>query len=401
MLDSLDIGKPMKIMSRPASARVRWNMGALAVLLLSTTACTSVGPGTGRVAKASQSELLKGIQVVNLDDQTVRSYTPPARPTFAQALGVVAPVEQIIGVGDSLQIGIWEAPPAVLFGGGASSVSELQASTGTALPEYLVGISGRITVPFAGSIPVVGLTPDQLEREVTRRLFQKAHLPQVSVRITKNASSNVAVVGAVKAPIRVPLSPKGETILDVLAAAGGTNDSVEKVTIQISREGRTYTMPMDSVIRDPQQNVVLRAGDVVTALYQPYSFTALGAVGSNGEVNFESTGITLAQAMGRLSGLQENRADPKGVFIFRWEDPAAIPNLDTNAPRSPDGKVPIIYRIDMKEPATYFVMQNFPIRNKDVVFVSNSMAADFQRFISVVSSTAMPIITFDNALRRN
>jgi len=382
-------------------------MAALALLLLGTSACTSVGPGTGRVEKAAQSDTLSGIQIVTLDNQTVRTYIPPAVPTFAQTMGTTRPLGQIVGVGDTIQLTIWEAPPAVLFapisGGSASSGSSSAGEIARAVtfPDYLVGTSGQITVPFAGSIPVVGRSPAELEREITARLSKKAHLPQVAVHISKNASSNVSVVGEVKTGIRMQITPKGETILDALAAAGGTSQPVNKITVQVSRNGQVYSMPLESVIRDPQQNVVLQAGDIITVLYQPYSFTALGAAGRNEEVNFESTGFTLAQALGRVAGLQEGRADPKGVFLFRWEDPAAIPNLAANATAAPDGKIPVIYRINLKDPATYFAMQNFPVRNRDVVFIANSFAADFQRFLGLVVSTASPIVTLDNSLNRN
>jgi polysaccharide export outer membrane protein len=56
----------------------------------------------------------------------------------------------------------------------------------------------------------------------------------------------------------------------------------------------------------------LHPDDVVTALYQPYSFTALGAVGRNAEIDFEGTGLTLTQALGRIGGLRDDRADIKG-----------------------------------------------------------------------------------------
>ncbi|WP_246444476.1 hypothetical protein [Sphingomonas sediminicola] len=75
---------------------------------------------------------------------------------------------------------------------------------------------------------------------------------------------------------------------------------------------------------DSRQNVILEPGDVVTVFYQPYTFTALGATGSNAEVPLEATEVSLSQALGRVGGLQDNRADVKGVFVFRFEDPRAL-----------------------------------------------------------------------------
>ena len=43
-------------------------------------------------------------------------------------------------------------------------------------------------------------------------------------------------------------------------------------------------MAARDLVRDPRQNIILRSDDVVTALYQPYSFTVMGATGKNDEV---------------------------------------------------------------------------------------------------------------------
>jgi len=131
---------------------------------------------------------------------------------------------------------------------------------------------------------------------------------------------------------------------------------------------------------------------VVTALFQPFSFVVLGATNHNAEVPFESVGITLAQALGRSGGLQDTRADVKGVFIFRLEDPAALdPAVAQGARTTPDGKVPVIYRVDLKNPASFFVAQGFPIRNKDVLYVSNAPIADLQKFVNIVSTMAFSV----------
>jgi polysaccharide biosynthesis/export protein len=146
------------------------------------------------------------------------------------------------------------------------------------------------------------------------------------------------------------------------------------------------------VIRDPRQNIRLAADDVVTLLFQPYSFTALGAVGNNAEVPFEGTGLTLAQALGRIGGLQDQRSDPKGVFIFRMEyAEAAASNGTLSTPRTDVAMVPVIYRVDMKDPAALFLAQRFEIRNRDVIYVSNSPTADFQKFLGLLSQAAFSV----------
>jgi polysaccharide export outer membrane protein len=264
----------------------------------------------------------------------------------------------------------------------------------------MVDSDGAINIPFAGSIPAAGRTTQQIEREIERRLAGMAHQPQVIVRLVRNSSANVTVVGDVTNSTRVPLTAKGERLLDVLASAGGVKQPVGKMTIQVTRGDRVATLPLETIIKDPRQNIRVQADDVVTALFQPYSFTALGAVGSNSEVNFEATGLTLSQALGRIGGLVDSRADVKGVFIFRLEDPAALdPLIVAGARTTPDGKIPVIYKINLKDPATFFVAQGFPIHNKDVLYVSNAPLADLQKFVNVVSSWAFSVVGLSNAVR--
>ena len=90
----------------------------------------------------------------------------------------------------------------------------------------------------------------------------------------------------------------------------------------------------------------------------------------------------------------------KGVFIFRFEDPNAVdPALREGARLTPDGRMPVIYRINMKDPSSFFIAQSFPIRNKDVLYVSNAPLADIQKFTSVIFSTFLPVATTATAFR--
>jgi polysaccharide export outer membrane protein len=175
----------------------------------------------------------------------------------------------------------------------------------------------------------------------------------------------------------------------VIASAGGVKQPIGKTTIQVTRGRRVATLPLETVIHDPNQNIRLQSNDVVTALYQPFSFTSLGATGTAAEIPFEGTGLTLAQALGRVSGLKDEKADVRGVFIFRLEDPAALtPMIAANSRRTPDGRIPVIYRVNLRDPAALFVAQSFPIKNRDVLYVSNAPLSDFTRFMSIASSMA-------------
>lgn len=380
-------------------------LGLSLLLSVSLAGCTSFGASgpSGKAVRGAAAADAR-IKVVELTEPVARRVMAgQQRASLAEALGDAPLRGTLVGPGDVLDIAIWEAPPAALFG--TSSVdSRLSSAMPTVaksadIPQQMVDGDGRITVPFAGSVSVLGRSPRDIAREIAARLSGKANDPQVIVRIAENQAAQVTVVGDVMTSRHVALTTKGERLLDALASAGGVRQPVDKMTIQITRGGKVATQPLSTVIRDPAQNIRLGANDVVTALYQPYSFQALGAFGTNAEVNFEATGLTLAQALGRIGGLQDNRADIKGVFIFRLEDPDLLDSGTVAAgATTPDGKVPVIYRVDMGNPATFFIAQGFPIQHRDVLYVSNAPLVDIQKFVNVVSSMAFSVVSVGNAV---
>lgn len=403
--------------SKPCGARsIVRPVKTLVILLtsLALAACSSLGasgPETSKVRKAGDQALgSANIQIVHVDDAVARRVLSASKASlFSETFGVDVPPEwTVLGKGDVLQLSIWEAPPAVLFGAtttfGAPQVGTNALSGSVAqqnpIPEMTVDEAGTIQVPFAGSVRVEGRSPREVEREIARRLAGKAHDPQVSIRIARNASATVTLVGDVATNTQIPLTPKGERLLDAIASVGGLKTPVNKTTIQITRDGRVASLPFETVIHDPSQNIRLRANDVVTAISQSFSFTALGETGASAEVPFESTGITLAQALGRVGGLKSDRADPEGVFVFRLEDPVAVdPAIAATAPRTPDGRIPVIYALNLKDPSSFFVAQGFPVRDKDVMYVSRAPLTDLQRFVAIIASMTIPVYNVARTLQ--
>ena len=365
---------------------------------------TAVGPSRGAVLKAGEDRQITGMEIVPLTNAVAQRLSTAGGPLpgFAEAIGDAQPVGTVVGVGDSLEITIWEAPPAVLFGAGAIDTriqAGIQTSRPGSFPETMVGPSGAITIPFAGQVPAAGRTLRQIEQTIVARLRGKANQPQVIVRIARNATANVSVVGEVGNAGRFPLTPRGERLLDVIAQAGGTKQPLERMTVQVTRGATTATMPLEAVVRDARHNIVLERDDIVTALYQPNSFVVLGAAGKNEEVRFEGTGLTLSQALGRLGGLQDMRADPKGVFLFRWETAERMAGLVNRPLPATTGPIPVVFQVNLKEPETFFAAQNFAMKNGDVIFISNSPASDLQRFVNLIASTVLPALSVTNTVR--
>jgi polysaccharide biosynthesis/export protein len=365
----------------------------LAALAAACAQLPASGPSTADITKPEAPA--PSIQVVDVSDAVARRISSTRRErSFADVLDAKrAPAELVLGPGDAIEITVWEAPPATLFGSGSVDARTMASpARGVTLPEQVVDRDGLITVPFVGRIAAGGRPAQVLEADIARRLAGKANQPEVVVRRLRNASSTVTVVGEVVNSLRLPLTPAGERLLDALASAGGVRQPVSKVTLQLTRGNSFHAVPLDRVIRDPRQNVLLQPGDVVTALASPLAFTALGATGRNEEVAYEAQGINLAQALARAGGLQDSRADAQGVFIFRFEDAAAV-----EWPRQPvsptaDGRVAVVYRVDLRNPASFFVMQTFAIHDGDVLYVSNAPAADLQKFLNLVFSVAYPLL---------
>lgn len=358
------------------------------------------GPSREQVMEKRDGGRIEGIKLVNVDDVLARKLAASKRLSdFSAIFSSTASNNYLIGPGDVLEVSVWEAPPAMLFGTIAlDSKATATTTNAVAFPEQMVTPDGMISMPFAGRIPVKGRTTQQIEESIVKRLQGKANNPQVLVRVIQNNTSNVTVVGEVNQSTLMPLTPKGERLLDALAAGGGVKQAVNRMAIQLSRDESTATMALDTIIRDPRQNILLKPGDVITALYQPQSFSILGATGKNEEIQFEAQGISLVQALARSGGLDDSRADARGVFIFRFEDAALV---DGAAEGAADKKavVPVVYQIDLRDPGSFFVTQNFPVQDRDVIYVSNSPAAEFQKFLRLVVSVAVPSVTLNNTLK--
>ncbi len=321
--------------------------------------------------------------------------------SFSESLGTLNGRAQTVGKGDIIEISIWEAPPATLFSSSNMGSASISSSSGrTVLPEQMVNSAGTISVPFAGQIPADGQSLREIESEVIKRLKGKANQAQVIARVIRNASSNVTVIGDVASTVRMPLTANGEKLLDAIAAAGGPKQPPSKISIQVTRGENAYSLPLETILRDSAQNINLLPGDLVTVLFQPKSFTALGATNKNEEVGFETQGISLAQALARTGGLNDNRADAQGVFIFRFEDKAAVDWPVAPKEMTADGKVAVVYRIDLKDPSSFFNAQNFKIENKDILYVSNAPITETQKFLNVLFSVTYPILNATTVLGR-
>lgn len=334
-----------------------------------------------------------GVTIVEVDDDIARELGDKKKhQEFSKVFGSTKARTNVIGPGDTLEISIWETAPAILFRRASLDSSPgAMGVGGETFPAQMVMEDGTITVPFVGRVKAAGRGLKKLENEIASRLEGQANNPHVVARMINNLSAQVSVIGDVKSSRNVPLTPRGEKILDALAAAGGVEHPLNKVTMQLSRKGVNASMPLNKIVEDPKQNLWLQPGDVLSVIFQPWTFSVLGATTRNSEVPFEASGISLAQALSRTGGLNDTRADPGGIFIFRFEDAALVKNPNPDA-TPVDGKLPVVYRINFNKPQTFFATQHFPMQDKDVLYVANMPAAELEKFLRMVGMVLTPTL---------
>jgi len=373
-------------------------VGVIGVLAGMIVAGCSALPTAGPTASDVKHQEIRGQEIrfdlVDIDDSVVAALLASPGETFHTRFKKYGrPPQPRIGVGDSLVVSIWEAAGGGLFG--ASPTAPVSAgSRSVTIPEQMVGQDGGISVPFADRVPAAGRLPVEVQKTIERRLAEKAIEPQAIVTITRSISNSATVTGEVISGARVPLSLKGDRLLDLIAAAGGAKTPVYETFVRLSRDGITATIPMEMLVSDPAENIYAYPGDVLTLVRLQQSFTVFGATGANAQVNFTAERMTLVEALAKAGGLQDLRADPAGVFLFRYEPPPIVKTLGRPELGSgPEGTSPMVYRLDLSDAKSYFLAQRFPIRDKDIIYVANADLNELQKFFTLLNTLSGPIIT--------
>lgn len=350
----------------------------------------AAGPSTKKINNLSRQAAAQvpEVELIDVNDKVAQTlYRLRTHQSFAQ-WGVGEASVGAVSAGDVLDIMIWEAPPAVLFGGGISNMGSGSAHQ-TKLPEQAVNARGMISVPFIGEIAVAGKTPTQIQDMIKGRLKKMANQPQVMVRLVQNNAANVSVIRAGNS-VRMPLTTAGERVLDAVAAVGGSTANVQDTSVQLTRGDMVKTVALEDLVANPRQNIRLKRGDIVTMITNPSSFTAMGAVGRTEQIGFSVKGLSLAEAVGRMGGLLDRRSDARGVFVFRYtplaELPSEIQEKWIAQGFGSEAEIPTVYRVNMADANSLFWMQRFPVKNKDVLYVSNAPLSEVQKFLSFVFS---------------
>ena len=257
--------------------------------------------------------------LVEIDAQVTAALAKEGRPACAAPSAIIArPPRRRSASATRLQITLWEAASGGLFSSPAMDRSS-PGSRSAAIPDQAVGRDGSVTVPYAGRIHVVGRTQQEVEAAIVERLRGKAIEPQALVNVSRNISNTATVTGEVTQGARVPLTLRGDRVMDVIAQAGGFRSPVHETFVSLTRGDRTARAPIQALLANPRENIFVRPGDMLTVERTPQTFTVAGATGANAVVPFDARGITLEEAIGKAGGLTDQRADPSGLFVLRYE----------------------------------------------------------------------------------
>jgi polysaccharide export outer membrane protein len=371
-------------------------LGCLPLFVLAgCAALPTAGPTNDTVIDQSKDEAGPRFAVVDIDDTVIQTLDSRPVESFHSRFGHYGlPAEATVSVGDVLSVSIWEAGGGSLFGQSSLDRTVATGSHPATIPEQVVMRDGAISVPFVGRIHVAGRSIIEVQNDIEHRLQGKAADPQVIVSVPKSITNTVTVSGEVVSGARVPISPGGDRLLDVIASAGGARAAVYDTFVRLSRDGVTATIPLENLVSDPAENIQAWPGDVVTLIKMQQSFDAFGAIGRNAHIPFEAERITLSQALAKAAGLLDERADPKGVFLLRSEPASLAAELTGSpAPVNSSARVPVAYHLDMSDAKAFFLAQRFPVDDGDVVYVANAKLDEVQKFFSLIGTLTSPVVS--------
>jgi polysaccharide biosynthesis/export protein len=342
-------------------------------------------------------------ELVDVDNRVTQVVASHQTKNFQRRFNVRAGVrEPVVGVGDQLKIVIFEASPDGLFSTADSKQTPF---------DVVVQTDGKAAIPYVGTVQLSGKTIEQVRQTIIEALKNKAVEPDVLVNLSNTASRNVSVTGAVARSAVIPLGLVNETLMDVIAKAGGATHQPYETYVNLTRNQVRGSVLLKTILENPRENIYVQPGDQVYLVHNPRTFTVLGSVRSTRRVDFGANDLNLLEAIALAGGADDNTADIKGYFIFRYEEPEILTDLvgpqrvaelvNKGMSADKDGRYPIVYRFGMDKADSLLIGQNFPIKDRDVIYASRHPSVDFGKFLNIIGrpiGTAAAAVSIANVV---
>jgi polysaccharide export outer membrane protein len=375
----------------------------LAIVVAALLPACSLLPGTGPTSDAVHGNATAGVRstaplpyaLVDISADTIGFLSQPNLITFKGQFPDKRPKPtQVVGVGDVLNISIFEAAPGGLFTPGQSAGA--RPGNFVDLPAQAVDQKGSIYVPYAGEIPAAARTIPEIQQAVVARLRNRAIEPQVVISLNQQHASVVSVLGDVNTPGVLPLNSVGERLMALIARAGGPKFQAVESYVTLQRDGKRVRVLLSRVVNDPRENIFIRPNDVIFIARESPTFTALGALnqnvfGFNSEIPFDVETLTLAQAMGKAGGLNDQQSDPSEIYVYRYEDRPFLEKLGVDLTRFTYDRIPTIYRLNLRDPSGMLLAAGFQMRSKDVMYVANAKVVDYYKLLLLINNTTSTV----------
>ena len=313
------------------------------------------------------------------------------------------PRDITFGIGDIIGVTVFEAASGGLF---IPAEGGVRPGNFITIPNQAVDIHGNVSIPYAGSIRANGRTQVEVQDAIVAALKNRAIEPQVVVSLVEQKTSMITILGEGRSA-RIPATATPERLLDVISRAGlvnpgsSTGAAGAETWVILERNGRRAIAPFGALIYESANNIYIHPNDTIYLYREPQTFLTFGAVGTQQQIPFGAWRLSLAEAISKAGGMLDVQADPAAVFLYRGEarDVAEAMGIDCKPYEGP--VIPVVYTINLRDPAGYFLASSFEMRNKDIIYVSNAFSVEstkFMTYLTTINTTVQaPITTVTSA----
>ncbi|MDK3074528.1 polysaccharide biosynthesis/export family protein [Sedimentitalea sp. JM2-8] len=269
----------------------------------------------------------------------------------------------IIQPGDSLNIRIWDSSD--------NSLLTTAEQKDIELADMKVASNGDIFLPYVGNVSVIGLTPDLAREEVQTAFEMIVPSAQVQLAMTEGRNNSVDLVSGVLQPGTYPMPDRNYSVLGLISAGGGISANLNNPQIRLMRDGRIYGTSVDKLLNNPQLDTLLRGGDRVFLEEDERYFLSFGAAGREDLHIFTKDEMSAMDAVSIMGGIQDAKADPKGLLILR-EYPASATRAGVRGPQ----QTRVVFSVDLTTADGLFSARRFQINPDDLIMATESPIND-------------------------